>query len=75
MLQLYIKKNQILNLILFVAVITIVSYGVTYNTPVLKGLNVEIVNYFYEVLVNISIGYVVSLIFYVLVVCPSQAKL
>lgn len=71
----YLADGVVLNFLLLVSMVVIVSFQVSKNWPVLFGLDAETVNYYYSVFVDLSLGYVVSLIFYVLVVyCPEKRR-
>lgn len=70
----FYKGNRIVNFILVVSCIVIISFEITQDWPVLFGLNVAAVNYYYEIFIDLSIGYIVSTIFYVLVVYYPERK-
>lgn len=70
----YIASNKILNIILLLAIMIIISFQVSNKWPVLFNLDVEVVNFYYNVLVNLSIGYITSLIFYILVIYYPEKK-
>lgn len=59
-------KLLIYLLVIFIGII--ISYGITLNMPVIIDVDPQVVNYFYGKLVDLSVGYVVSLLFYFLVV-------
>lgn len=72
---LYVKKNKLVNVILLLAVSIIVSFQLSKSMTVWFDWNVDVANYYYDIGVNLSIGYIVSTIFYVLVVyCPDRKR-
>ncbi|PAB61354.1 hypothetical protein [Anaeromicrobium sediminis] len=70
----YLRNHKFLNLLLILALLLIIINGFAYNSPVWFDLDYIIVNYFIDILVNLSIGYIVSLIFYILVVFIPDTK-
>ena len=73
-LELYLKDNKVLNLLLGISVCIILFKGLTFNMPVVLNLDYNIVNYFIDVMVNLAIGYITSLLFYIIVVFIPQTK-
>lgn len=71
---LYFSKNKLVNLFLVLSVAVIVSFQLSMSMPVWYGWNVEVVNYYYNVGMNLSIGYIVSSVFYILVVYYPERK-
>ncbi|ELI6421303.1 hypothetical protein RRM51_000675 [Aeromonas veronii] len=71
---LYFSKNKLVNFFLVLSVAVIVSFQLSMSMPVWYNWNVEVVNYYYNVGVNLSMGYIVSTIFYVLVVYYPERK-
>lgn len=67
-LRLYHSDNSLVNYLLLLAIFIIILVQASQDMPVLFGWNVATVNFYLEVLVNLCIGYIVSTIFYVLVV-------
>ncbi|CCU79636.1 hypothetical protein HSACCH_01473 [Halanaerobium saccharolyticum subsp. saccharolyticum DSM 6643] len=61
-------NNKMLLVLLLISIFIIISFGVTYNWEAIINLNVEIINYYYNILVDLSVGYIISLIFYFIVV-------
>lgn len=54
-----------------ISFLVIISYGLTLDTPlisVFKNLNVNQVNFFYGKLIDLSVGFIVSALFYLIVV-------
>lgn len=70
----YILSNKNLNLLLILALTIIVSFQVSKGWPTLFGWNSEIVNYYYEVTVNLAAGFCVSTIFFIIVVYYPDRK-
>ena len=70
----YVTTNKLLNIILLLSIMVIVSFQVTKDWSVLFNLDVEVVNYYYQTLVNLSLGYIVSLMFFILVVYYPEKK-
>ena len=70
----YICTNIYLNSIFIAAILTIVSFNETKDMPVIVPFDVDTVNYYYEIFVNFSIGYIISLLFYNLVVYYPEQK-
>ncbi len=66
--KLYFSSNWLVNVIAGIAIIIIVFFQATSEASVPKYLNADVVNYYFEILVNLSLGYLVSAIFYILVV-------
>lgn len=74
-IALYHEENWLVNYLALLAGGMIIIFQVTEHMPVLFELNVNIVNYYFNVLVNLSIGYLASTIFYILVVYyPNRKK-
>ncbi|OCH12311.1 hypothetical protein [Aliivibrio fischeri] len=71
---LYIEKNKSVNALLIAALAIIVSFQLSKSMPALFNWNVDVVNYYYDIGVNLSISYIVSTIFYVLVVYYPERK-
>ncbi|CAK1715582.1 hypothetical protein VCRA2113O325_110114 [Vibrio crassostreae] len=72
--KLYFSSNWLVNVIAGIAVIIIVLFQATSEASVPKYLNADVVNYYFEILVNLSLGYLVSAIFYILVVYYPERK-
>ncbi len=70
----FIKENIIVNVFLLLSVSIIVSFQLSKDTPVWFNWNTDIVNYYFDIVVNLSVGYLVSTIFYVLVVYYPDRK-
>ncbi|MGD1396520.1 hypothetical protein ACP6IB_26960 [Vibrio harveyi] len=71
---LYVKKNKLVNVAFLLAVSLIVSFQISKSMPVWFDWDVSVVNYYYDIGVNLSIGYIVSTIFYILVVYYPERK-
>lgn len=71
----FLRESKLLIFLLVISISITVSYGITLNMPVIINVDYQVVNFFYGKLVDLSIGYVVSLLFYVLVVYyPEHTK-
>lgn len=70
----YFKTNCLVTLLLVPAVFFIVFVQKTQDSLVFFGVNADTVNFYLNVLVNLSIGYIVSTIFYILVVYYPHRK-
>ncbi|RBM24600.1 hypothetical protein DLR59_18680 [Vibrio tarriae] len=70
----FVTTNKVVNAILLIAIFIIVGVEVSSNMPVLLGLDVDTINYYFNILVNLAIGYIVSTVFYVLVVYYPERK-
>ena len=73
-LRCYHANNSLVNYLLVLALVVIVLVQSSQAMPVLFGWHATTVNFYLEVLVNLSIGYIVSTIFYVLVVYYPHRK-
>ncbi|HFG2105851.1 TPA: hypothetical protein ACGF4K_003445 [Vibrio cholerae] len=73
-IKLYFVTNWLVNIIAGIAVAIIVLFQITGGMPVPNFLNTEVVNYYFDILVNLSMGYLVSAIFYILVVYYPERK-
>lgn len=73
-LRLYHSHNSLVNYLLLLAIVIIILVQASQDMPVLFGWNAATVNFYLEVLINLSIGYIVSTIFYVLVVYYPHRK-
>jgi len=75
MFKYFIVKNKILILLLVICILIIVSYGITDNWPVIIDVDHELVNFYYGKLIDLCDGYIVSLVFYIIVVyCPEYKR-
>ena len=70
----YLKNNMALNVLLIVSILIIVSRDLSRNSNALFSWNVDTVNYYYNVFENLSIGFIVTLIFYIIVVYYPEEK-
>lgn len=73
-IKLYFVTNWLVNIIAGIAVAIIILFQITSGMPVHNFLNSEVVNYYFDILVNLSMGYLVSTIFYILVVYYPERK-
>ncbi len=73
-LKYYHDDNFLVNYLLLLTIFIIILVQASQNMPVLFEWNVATVNFYLEVLVNLCIGYIVSTIFYVLVVYYPHRK-
>lgn len=73
-IKLYFISNWLVNIIAGIAVIIIVLFQMTNEIPVPKYLNADVVNYYFDIVVNLSMGYLVSATFYILVVYYPDRK-
>ena len=73
-LRLYHSDNSLVNYLLLLAIFIIILVQASQNMPVLFGWNADVINFYLEVLVNLSIGYIISTLFYVLVVYYPHRK-
>ncbi len=73
-IKLYFVSNWLVNAIAGMAVAIIVLFQITNDMPVPQYFNAEVVNYYFDILVNLSLGYLVSTIFYILVVYYPERK-
>lgn len=73
-IALYHENNWLVNYLAIFAGMLIVLFQVTEDMPVLFNWNVDTVNYYFNILVNLSIGYLVSTIFFILVVYYPDRK-
>lgn len=64
----FVKNKLILIALLLVSILIIIFNGKTYTIPPPFGWDYIVVNYYLDIAVNIAIGYIVSLIFYIIVV-------
>ena len=72
--RLYHQENWIVNYLAIDALLIIFLFQTSQDMTVWFGINVETVNYYFEVFVNLSLGYLVSTIFYILVVYYPDRK-
>lgn len=70
----YHSSNSLVNYLLLLAIAIIALVQVSQTMPVLFGWHAASVNFYLDVLLNLSIGYVVSTIFYILVVYYPHRK-
>ncbi|WP_409582742.1 hypothetical protein [Vibrio rotiferianus] len=70
----YHKENKVVNYIMLACILVVVLCQISQDMPVLFGWNVNTVNYYKGVAGDLSIGYLVSAIFYILVVYYPQRK-
>ncbi|MFA0570833.1 hypothetical protein [Vibrio gallaecicus] len=73
-IKLYFVSNWLVNAIAGIAVAIIVLFQIMNDMPVPQYLNAEVVNYYFDILVNLSLGYLVGTIFYILVVYYPERK-
>lgn len=73
-LKYYHNDNFLVNYLLLLTIFIIILIEVSQDMPVLFGWNVATVNFYLDVLVNLCIGYIVSTIFYILVVYYPHRK-
>ncbi|MHA7229499.1 hypothetical protein ACVT98_09785 [Vibrio campbellii] len=74
-IRLYSSTNKVVNTIFAMSLLVIVLIQLGESLPPAFGLSVEAANFYLDVLLNIAIGYIVSTIFYVIVVYyPDRQK-
>ncbi|WP_228027830.1 hypothetical protein, partial [Vibrio parahaemolyticus] len=54
----FVTTNKVVNAILLIAIFIIVGVAASSNMPVLFGLDVDTINYYFNILVNLAIGYI-----------------
>jgi len=71
----YLKCNKIVNLLFVFSLCIIVICQIAENKPVWANLSADAVNFYLNIFLNLAIGYIVSTLFYILVVYyPERQK-
>jgi uncharacterized membrane protein YesL len=70
--QFFLKTKRILCYIGLGAIFVIFIYLITYNLPPVGNLSVDLANSIWNIILNISCSYLVSLIFYIILVLDSD---
>ncbi len=68
----FFKKKKTLWILAIFALFLITIYLITYNCEPIKGLSVDEANAIWSIIINLSCGYIVSLMFYLILVFKTE---